>query len=122
MWASECDAIGKNDQSVSRWVGIGTLLQPSAGSVTGGQGLLREQESQQCKHMGVWVECEFYIFGEEHCDLVFIASEIKYLMICMSFLRYALCDVSSVGYVENDAKVSVLCYYGECLTVERDCR
>ena len=56
LWANECDAIGKNGQYVSRWAGVATLLQPSAGSVPGGQGLLREQGSQQCKHIGVWVD------------------------------------------------------------------
>ena len=89
MWANECDAIGKNGQYVSRWAGVGTFLQPFAGSVPGGQGLLREQGSQQCKRTGVWVECELYMFGKEHCDVVSIASEIKDLMICMSFLRCA---------------------------------
>ena len=100
MWAYECDAIGKNGQYVSRWAGVGTLLQPSAGSVPGGQGLLREQGSQQCKHIGVWLEYELYIFGKEHCDIVLIASEMKDLMICMSFLRFARCDMFSVGCVE----------------------
>ena len=68
MGANKCDAIGKNGQYVSRWSGLGTLLQPSAGSVSGGQRLSREQGSQQWKHIGVWVECELYIFGKEHCD------------------------------------------------------
>ena len=41
------------------------------------------------------------IFGKEHCDVLLISSEIKDLMICMSFLRYAQCDVPSVGCVEK---------------------
>ena len=86
MWANECDAIGKSAQYVSRWAGVGTLLQPSVGSVPGGQGLLREQGSQQCKHIGVWAECKLSIFGKEHRDVVSIASEIKYLI--MPFLIF----------------------------------
>ena len=92
---------GRMVQKVSRWAGVGTLLKPFAGNVPGGQGLPREKGSQQWKHIGVRVECDLYIFRKEHCDVVLIASEINDLMICMSFLRYARYDVSSVGCVEK---------------------